>query len=132
MQNDAKKVLLTFRNYNTNLLWRLFRDVHQSLRGASEEDNKEARSLLICITSMMLLHAGINVSGANRKMSVAANISDVNKVVGDIYLAEIFHDCVAGGGKPATDALLRTNGRIIGPAAVASVHPCKVGATLFT
>lgn len=59
MQNDAAKVLLTFRNYSINLIWRLFRDVHQSLKGASEQDRREARRQLVGITMQMLLHAGI-------------------------------------------------------------------------
>jgi len=59
MQNDAAKVLLTFRNFTVNLLWRLFRDVHQTFSGASPEARAEARTQLVGVTAMLMLHAGI-------------------------------------------------------------------------
>jgi len=59
MQNDAAKVLLVFRNYNLNVLWRLFRDLHQMMHGKSAEERREARAQLAGITAMMMFHAGI-------------------------------------------------------------------------
>lgn len=59
MQNDAAKVLLVFRNFSVNMLWRLFRDSHQALRGASPKERKEARAQLLGVTGSMALHAGI-------------------------------------------------------------------------
>tara|TARA_R110000764_G_scaffold239995_1_gene341380 strand:- start:3763 stop:20673 length:16911 start_codon:yes stop_codon:yes gene_type:complete len=59
MQNDTAKVLLTFRNYTINVLWRLFRDSHQALSGATPKERKEARTQLLGITGSMALHAGI-------------------------------------------------------------------------
>jgi N12 class adenine-specific DNA methylase len=59
MQNDWMKVLLVFRNFQINMLWRLFRDAHQMLRGRSEADRREARAQLIGISAMMMLHAGV-------------------------------------------------------------------------
>ena len=59
MQNDAAKVLLTFKNFTVNLNWRLFRDAHQMIKGATREERREARTQLIGITAMMMLHAGI-------------------------------------------------------------------------
>lgn len=59
MQNDAAKVLLTFRNFSVNLLYRLVRDTAQSLHGASKEERTEARTQLAGITAMMALHAGV-------------------------------------------------------------------------
>jgi hypothetical protein len=59
MQNDWMKVLLVFRNFQINMLWRLFRDTHQMLHGRSEADRREARAQLIGISAMMMFHAGI-------------------------------------------------------------------------
>lgn len=59
MQSDVAKVLLVFRNFNINMLWRLFRDAHQIFKGKTPEERREARMQLIGITSMMLFHAGV-------------------------------------------------------------------------
>lgn len=59
MQGDTAKVFLIFRNFQVNMLWRLFRDTHQSLRGATPEERAEARAQLIGITLSMMGHAGI-------------------------------------------------------------------------
>lgn len=59
MHGDAAKVALTFRNYNVNMLFRLFRDTHQALHGATDADRKEARAQLFGITAMMVANAGI-------------------------------------------------------------------------
>lgn len=59
MQNDLGKMLSVFRQYTVNVLWRLFRDTHQALKGATKEDRAEARTQLIGITLSMMAHAGI-------------------------------------------------------------------------
>lgn len=59
MQNDWLRVALVFKNFQTNMLWRLFRDIHQSFEGASPADRQEARRQLIGITASMFVHAGI-------------------------------------------------------------------------
>ncbi|MCR9274404.1 MULTISPECIES: PLxRFG domain-containing protein [unclassified Mameliella] len=59
MQDDYMRVLMTFRNFQLNMLWRLFRDTHQAFKGESEKDRAEARRQLVGITSQMFLHAGI-------------------------------------------------------------------------
>ena len=56
--NDVFRVALTFKNFQLNMLFRLFRDVHQAFEGATEADRKEARAQLIGITGMMMLMAG--------------------------------------------------------------------------
>jgi N12 class adenine-specific DNA methylase len=56
--NDTIRVATTFRNFQLNMLWRLFRDTHQAFEGATEADRKEARAQLIGITGMMMLTAG--------------------------------------------------------------------------
>lgn len=58
MQGDMAKVLLTFRNFQVNMLWRLFRDTHQAFKGADPETRLEARRQLVGITASMMLHAG--------------------------------------------------------------------------
>lgn len=59
MQNDLGKVLTTFRQFTVNMLWRLARDGHQSLKGATAEERREARLQLAGITLSMMAHAGI-------------------------------------------------------------------------
>ncbi|RBO54643.1 hypothetical protein DSD19_04505 [Rhodovulum sp. BSW8] len=59
MQSDWMKVILVFRNFQVNMLWRLFRDTHQAFHGASPEVRQEARRQLAGITTMMLFHAGV-------------------------------------------------------------------------
>lgn len=59
MHGDTAKVALTFRNFNVNMLFRLFRDTHQALHGASDADRREARTQLLGITAMMVANAGI-------------------------------------------------------------------------
>lgn len=59
MYGDTAKVALTFRNFNVNMLFRLFRDTHQALHGASDADRREARTQLLGITAMMVANAGI-------------------------------------------------------------------------
>ena len=59
MQSDAGKVLFVFRNFQINMVYRLWRDLHQTLKGKSEAERKEARAQLVGITASMFLHAGI-------------------------------------------------------------------------
>ena len=58
MQNDFAKVALVFRNYSVNMLFRLFRDIHQVVAG-----DRRARSMAIKqlagITGMMAASAGV-------------------------------------------------------------------------
>lgn len=58
-QSDVGKILTTFRNFTINMLWRLFRDTHQALTGATAAERKEARTQLIGITLSMFAHAGV-------------------------------------------------------------------------
>lgn len=58
MQDDWLRVFLVFKNFQTNMLWRLFRDIHQSVEGRSPELRAEARRQLVGITASMFLHAG--------------------------------------------------------------------------
>lgn len=59
MQGDVGKVLFTFRNFQINMVYRLWRDIHQALHGVDEATRKEARTQLIGITASMFLHAGL-------------------------------------------------------------------------
>lgn len=59
MQNDYLRVAMVFRNFQVNMLWRLFRDTHQALHGESAAVKAEARRQLTGITTQMLLHAGV-------------------------------------------------------------------------
>ncbi|WP_238368293.1 PLxRFG domain-containing protein [Mesobacterium pallidum] len=59
MQNDGAKVLLVFRNFQIQMLWRLFRDTHQAFKGETPQARREARRQLVGITASMMLHAGI-------------------------------------------------------------------------
>ena len=59
MQGDMARVAFVFRQFQVNMLYRLFRDTHQALKGESEEVRKQARAQLIGMTGSMMLHAGI-------------------------------------------------------------------------
>lgn len=59
MHSDTMKVLLVFRNFQLNMLFRLFRDIHQTMHGDSKEARREALTQLAGITGMMMLNAGI-------------------------------------------------------------------------
>jgi N12 class adenine-specific DNA methylase len=59
MQGDTAKVLFAFRNFNANMLWRLFRDVHESVKGGTAQERREALIQLAGTTGMMMVSAGI-------------------------------------------------------------------------
>ena len=59
MHNDTMKILLVFRNFQLNMLFRLFRDIHQVMHADSKEARREALTQLSGITGMMMLNAGI-------------------------------------------------------------------------
>ncbi|MDA4845960.1 PLxRFG domain-containing protein [Hoeflea poritis] len=72
MQNDFAKVALVFRAHNINMLYRLFRDIHQSFKGESAQARKEARMQLAGIVGMMSLLAGTTGTiGFNLVMTLA-------------------------------------------------------------
>ncbi|WP_223814436.1 PLxRFG domain-containing protein [Roseicitreum antarcticum] len=58
--NDTIRVFTTFRNFQLNMLYRLFRDTHQSFNGETPEAKREARAQVIGITGMMMLMAGVS------------------------------------------------------------------------
>lgn len=66
MQNDWLRVALLFKNFQINMLWRLFRDIHLSVKEADKEARSEARRQLVGISVSMMLHAGIKGAGAMR------------------------------------------------------------------
>ena len=69
-----------------------------------------------------------NLASAARKVAILSRASGTTgNVIGTVFKAELWNDCVSGGGRPASDTLLRANGRIVGPAAVANAHPWKLG-----
>ena len=59
MQGDFEKVIFTFRNFQVNAIYRLFRDSYQTFKGATPEERSEARGQLVGITLSMMAHAGI-------------------------------------------------------------------------
>lgn len=59
MTGDAAKVLTVFRNFQVNMLFRLFRDAHQVFNGGTKEERAEARAQLVGMTLSMMAHAGI-------------------------------------------------------------------------
>ncbi|KQV27850.1 hypothetical protein ASC97_05660 [Rhizobium sp. Root1203] len=59
LQNDIAKVTLVFRQHNINMLYRLFRDIHQSVKGETPQARKEARYQLAGVVGMMSLMAGV-------------------------------------------------------------------------
>lgn len=59
LQQDWLRVALTFRNFQINMLYRLFRDTHQAMHGRTAEERREARIQLGGITMSMMFHVGI-------------------------------------------------------------------------
>lgn len=59
MTGDAAKVFTIFKNFQVNMLFRLFRDAHQSLHAADAETKREARLQLAGVTLSLMAHAGI-------------------------------------------------------------------------
>ncbi len=74
LQNDFAKAALVFRSYQINMLYRLARDLHQSLKGESPQVRKEARIQFAGMMGMMATMAGVTgVPGYGLAM-VAAHI----------------------------------------------------------
>ena len=69
-----------------------------------------------------------NLASNNRRLRfLSREITTGGYCIGTIYKAEVWADCVTGGGRPPSDTNLRANGRITGPAAIANTHPWKNG-----
>lgn len=58
-QGDIPRLATMFRSFQINMLYRLFRDVHQSVNGESRQVRREARLQLAGVTGMMALNAGL-------------------------------------------------------------------------
>ncbi|WYK05494.1 PLxRFG domain-containing protein [Cereibacter sphaeroides f. sp. denitrificans] len=76
LQQDWLRVAFTFRNFQINMLYRLFRDMHQMVRGRTAEERKEARTQLIGITASMMLHAGITGTWGYALMTALLGLFD--------------------------------------------------------
>ncbi|MBD9539931.1 PLxRFG domain-containing protein [Ensifer sp. ENS04] len=75
MQNDFAKVALVFRQHNINMLYRVFRDIHQAFKGDTPNARREARYQLAGITGMMALMAGVTGTiGFNLLMGIASMV----------------------------------------------------------
>lgn len=59
LQSDVAKVLFVFRNYNVNLIYRLFRDVHESFRAETPAARAEARRQLGAMMGLYAFMAGV-------------------------------------------------------------------------
>ncbi|MGV1752795.1 PLxRFG domain-containing protein [Agrobacterium sp. CG674] len=59
LQNDFAKVALVFRQHNINMLYRVIRDIHQSMKGETAQARKEARYQLAGVLGMMTAMAGV-------------------------------------------------------------------------
>lgn len=75
MQNDFAKVALVFRSHQINMLYRMGRDIHLSLKGETKQAKREARYQLAGVVGMQALMAGVTgVAGFNLAMSVLGMI----------------------------------------------------------
>ncbi|AXF51455.1 DarB-like antirestriction [Erwinia phage Pavtok] len=59
MHSDLMKAALVFRNFQVNMLYRLFRDTHQAIHADGKQAKREALTQLAGVTGMMMLNAGI-------------------------------------------------------------------------
>lgn len=78
MQSPTMKFALMFRSFQINMLYRLFRDVHQSVKGESRQVRKEAVAQLAGTVGMMGLMAGATGTvGYGLAMTAASLLSSV-------------------------------------------------------
>lgn len=71
MQNDFAKVALVFRSYSVNMIYRITRDLHQSMKAESPQARKEALYQLSGVLGMMSLMSGATgVFGFNAAMMI--------------------------------------------------------------
>ena len=80
----------------------------------------------VTTTTAIPANSGI-FAGAARKLSFLSRATPGNYGLGTFRKLEAWSDGVTGGGRPPTDAALRTGGRITGPAAVANASTWKQG-----
>lgn len=72
LQGDAMKLVGVFQNFQLNMWYRLFRDMHQSFKGETPQARTEARYQLAGIIGMMGLLGGVTgIAGYNIIMAVA-------------------------------------------------------------
>lgn len=78
LQNDFAKVALVFRAHSINMIYRVVRDIHQSLKGETPEARRVARRQLVGIFGMLQLMAGTaGLFGFNQAMWI------MNMIFGD-------------------------------------------------
>ncbi len=75
LQNDFAKVALVFRQHNINMLYRVARDIHQSVKGETAQARREARYQLAGVMGMMAAMAGVTgTMGFSVAMMIAGAI----------------------------------------------------------
>lgn len=84
------------------------------------------------ITQRPFTASANGICTANRRLRWLASASGAAKISGDFYMLEAWADHVTGGAARPADTFLRTNGRIVGPAATANAHAWKQDAAVFT
>jgi hypothetical protein len=78
MQRPEFKFTLMFRSYQVNMLYRLFRDVHQAVKGESRQARREAVTQLAGTVGMMGLMAGATGTvGYGLAMAAASLLSGI-------------------------------------------------------
>lgn len=71
MQGDFAKVALTFQSHQLNMWYRIFRDIHQAIKGETHQARKEARYQLAGVMGMTALFTGVTgVFGYNVLMAL--------------------------------------------------------------
>lgn len=72
MQGDVQKLAFVFMSHQVNMWYRLFRDIHQAVKGESPQARKESRYQLAGIMGMMGLFSGATgMFGYNVLMALA-------------------------------------------------------------
>ncbi len=85
----------------------------------------------VTTTYPLAANSGNLVSSNRRLRFLSREITTGGHCIGTVFKAEVWADCVTGGGRPPTDTNLRANGRITGPAATANAHPWKNGGAVI-
>lgn len=74
MQSDAAKVALVFQNFQINMWYRFFRDLHQSLKGETPQARREARYQIAGIMGMLTLLGGVSATFGFKALMMLAGM----------------------------------------------------------
>jgi N12 class adenine-specific DNA methylase len=118
MQNDAAKVALLFKNFQINMIYRVFRDTQQAFAGDTPQARKEARYQLAGIVGMYALMAG------------GLGVPLMKQIIIPLWKMLFGNEPDKSGEEEFRDAVLKTLGPQLGGAALDGVPGYLTGTSL--